>query len=91
MNITNMIELANHISESIEMHYHDISDIDYLIEELNKKRKSITKRMEIDALYLHTIITDSTFVNNVNDKALADFKLALRGVDELVKSTKTNI
>ena len=48
MNLSNMVELANHISESLNAHYRDIGDIDFLIEELNKKKKGIAKRMEKD-------------------------------------------
>lgn len=33
MNITSMIEFANHISESLNSHYRDIGDINFLIEE----------------------------------------------------------
>ena len=85
MNITNMVELANHISESLNAHYRDIGDIDFLIEELNRKKKGIAKRMEVDAAHLRTIMTDATFANSVNDKAMADFKETLDGVDELIE------
>lgn len=88
MNITNMVELANHISESLNSHYRDIGDIDFLIEELNKKKKGIVRRMGKDAAHLRTIMTDATFANNVNDKTISDFKEALDGVDELVRTYK---
>ena len=91
MNLSNMIELANHISESLNAHYRDIGDIDFLIEELNKKKKGIAKRMETDAAHLRTIMTDATFASNVNEKAMNDFKEALEGVDELVEIIKCNI
>lgn len=88
MNLTNLIELANHISESLNSHYRDIGDINFLIEELNKKKKSIARRMEVDAAYLRTIMTDATFADNVNNKVMSDFKEALDGVDELVRTYK---
>lgn len=88
MNITNMVELANHISESLNSHYRDIGDIDFLIEELNKKKKGIVRRMGKDAAHLRTIMTDATFANSVNDKTISDFKEALDGVDELVRTYK---
>lgn len=91
MNLTNMIELANHISESLNSHYRDIGDIDFLIEELNKKKKGIACRMEKDAAHLRTIMTDATFSNGVSEKALADFREALEGVDELVEIVNKNI
>jgi hypothetical protein len=91
MNITNMVELANHISESLNAHYRDISDIDFLIEELNRKKKGIAKRMKVDAAHLRTIMTDATFVNGVTDQDLNNFKEALDGVDELIEVINYNI
>lgn len=91
MNITNMVELANHISESLNAHYRDIGDIDFLIEELNRKKKGIAKRMKVDAAHLRTIMTDATFVNGVTDQDLNNFKEALDGVDELVEVINYNI
>lgn len=91
MNLSGMVELANHISESINNHYHDIGDIDFLIEELNKKKKGIARRMQVDAAHLRTIMTDATFSNGVTDKAMQDFKEALEGVDELVEIINCNI
>ena len=91
MNLSNMVELANHISESLNTHYRDINDIDFLIEELNKKKKGIAKRMEVDAAHLRTIMTDATFSSGINEKAMNDFKEALEGVDELIEIIKCNI
>ena len=91
MNLSGMVELANHISESLNNHYHDIGDIDFLIEELNKKKKGIARRMQVDAAHLRTIMTDATFSNGVTDKAMQDFKEALEGVDELVEIISCNI
>lgn len=91
MNLSGMVELANHISESLNNHYHDIGDIDFLIEELNKKKKGIARRMQVDAAHLRTIMTDATFSNGVTDKAMQDFKEALKGVDELVEIISCNI
>lgn len=91
MNLANMVELANHISESLNAHYQDINDIDFMIEELNKKKKGIAKRMERDAAHLRTIITDATFSNGVSSTALDNFKEALDGVDELVEIVNKNI
>jgi hypothetical protein len=86
-----MIELANHISESLNAHYRDIGDIDFMIEELKKKRKGVARRMEKDAAHLRTIMTDATFVNGVDAKSMNDFKEALEGVDELVEIINKNI
>jgi cell fate (sporulation/competence/biofilm development) regulator YmcA (YheA/YmcA/DUF963 family) len=86
-----MIELANHISESLNANYRDICDIEFMIEELKKKRKGIAKRMEKDAAHLRTIMTDATFSNGVSEKALVDFREALEGVDELVEIINKNI
>ncbi len=91
MNLTGLVELANHISESLNSHYRDIGDIDFLIEELNKKKKGIARRMEKDAAHLRTIMTDATFASGVNEKAMNDFKEALEGVDELVEIINKNI
>ncbi len=91
MNLTNMIELANHISESLNAHYRDIGDIDFMIEELKKKRKGVARRMEKDAAHLRTIMTDATFRNGVSSTALENFKEALDGVDELVEIVNKNI
>lgn len=91
MNITNMVELANHISESLNSHYRDIGDIDFLIEELSKKKKGIARRMEKDAAHLRTIMTDATFRNGISSTALENFKEALDGVDELVEIVNKNI
>lgn len=91
MNLMNMVELANHISESLNSHYRDIGDIDFMIDELNKKKKGIAKRMEKDAAHLRTIMTDATFSNGVTDKAMQDFREALEGVDELVEIINCNI
>jgi hypothetical protein len=86
-----MIELANHISESLNANYRDICDIEFMIEELKKKRKGIAKRMEKDAAHLRTIMTDATFYNGVSSTALEDFKEALDGVDELVEIVNNDI
>ena len=86
-----MVELANHISESLNAHYRDIGDIDFLIEELNKKKKGIAKRMEKDAAHLRTIMTDATFASGITKQSMDDFKEALEGVDELVEIIKCNI
>jgi hypothetical protein len=91
MNLTNMVELANHISESLNAHYQDINDIDFMIEELSKKKNGIARRMEKDAAHLRTIITDATFSNGVSSTALENFKEALDGVDELVEIVNKNI
>lgn len=91
MSITSMVELANHISESINSHYRDIGDIDFLIEELNKKKKGIARRMEKDAAHLRSIMMDASFSKNVTSKSMRDFKEALDGVDELVEIIKHNI
>ena len=91
MSIIGMIELANHISESLNSHYQDINDIDFMIEELNKKKKGIARRMEKDAAHLRTIITDATFSSGVSSTALDNFKEALDGVDELVEIVNKNI
>ena len=86
MNTINMIELANHISESLNAHYRDICDIDFMISELCKKRKGIARRMEKDAAHLRTIMTDATFQKGVTQEMINDFKEALDGVDELVET-----
>jgi hypothetical protein len=86
-----MVELANHISESLNAHYQDINDIDFMIEELSKKKNGIARRMEKDAAHLRTIITDATFSNGVSSTALENFKEALDGVDELVEIVNKNI
>lgn len=91
MNLANMIELANHISESLNAHYQDVNDIDFMIEELNKKKKGVARRMERDAAHLRTIITDATFSSGVSSTALDNFKEALDGVDELVEVVNKNI
>ena len=91
MNLSGMVELANHISESLNNHYRDIGDIDFLIEELNKKKKGIARRMQTDAAHLRTIMTDATFVSNVSDQALNDFKEALEGVDDLIEIINESI
>lgn len=91
MNLANMIELANHISESLNAHYQDVNDIDFMIEELNKKRKGVARRMERDAAHLRTIITDATFSSGVSSTVLDNFKEALDGVDELVEIVNKNI
>ena len=62
-----------------------------MIDELNKKKKGIAKRMEKDAAHLRTIMTDAAFSNGVTDKAMQDFKEALEGVDELVEIINCNI
>ena len=91
MNLSNMIELVNHISESLNAHYRDIGDIDFLIEELNKKKKGIAKRMEKDAAHLRTIMSDSTFFNGITSDLLTSFGEALDGVDELVEIVNKDI
>lgn len=91
MNLANMIELANHISESLNAHYQDVNDIDFMIEELSKKKKGVARRMERDAAHLRTIITDATFSSGVSSTALDNFKEALDGVDELVEIVTKNI
>lgn len=91
MNLINMIELANQISESLNAHYQDINDIDLMVEELNKKKKGVARQMEKDAAHLRTIIADATFSNGVSSTALDDFKEALDGVDELVEIVNKNI
>ena len=91
MNLSGMVELANHISESLNNHYRDIGDIEFLIEELNKKKKGIARRMQTDAAHLRTIMTDATFASNVNEQAMSDFREALDGVDELVEIINESI
>ena len=91
MNLTSMVELANHISESLSAHYRDINDIDFMIADLNKKKKSIARRMEKDAAHLRAIMNDTAFSNGVNSEALENFKEALDGVDELVEMVNKNI
>ena len=91
MNMSGMVELANHISESLNNHYRDIGDIEFLIEELNKKKKGIARRMQTDAAHLRTIMTDATFASNVNEQAMSDFREALDGVDELVEIINESI
>ncbi len=91
MKLTGLVELANNLSQSLNNHYADINDIDFMIEELNKKKKGIAHRMEKDALHLRSIMTDAAFVNGVNEQTLSDFNEALEGVDELVDVIKSNI
>ena len=91
MSIIGMIELANLISESLNTHYQDINDIDLMIEELNKKKKSITRQMERDAAHLRNIIADADFSRVVSTTSLDNFKEALDGVDELVEIVNKNI
>lgn len=91
MNLTGLVELADNLSQSLNNHYADINDIDFMIEELNKKKKGIARRMRKDADHLRTIMTDAAFVNGVNTKAMDDFKEALEGVDELVEIINANI
>lgn len=91
MNLSGMVELANHISESLNNHYRDIGDIEFLIGELNKKKKGIARRMQTDAAHLRTIMTDATFASNVNEQAMSDFREALDGVDELVEIINESI
>ena len=91
MNLSGMVELANHISESLNNHYRDIGDIEFLIEELNKKKKGIARRMQTDAAHLRTIMTDATFASNVNEQAMSNFREALDGVDELVEIINESI
>ena len=91
MNLSGMVELANNLSMSINNHYRDIGDIDFLIEELNKKKKTIARRMRKDADNLKAIMKDPTFSDNVDEKVMNDFKEALDGVDELVEIVSNNI
>lgn len=90
MNIVSIVELANHISKSLDAHYRDIGDIDFMIDELIKKRKGIARRMKNDAVQLRSLMNDSTFVSSVNDETMTSFKDALSGVDELVESINGN-
>lgn len=91
MNLSNLVELANHISESLNAHYQDINDIDFMIADLSKKKKGIVRRMEKDAAHLRTIMTDATFHNGVSSTVLESFKEALDGVDELIEIVNKNI
>lgn len=91
LTLTNMVELANHLSESLTAHYRDIGDIDFVIEELNRKKKAIARRMERDAAHLRKIINDKYFNDNVTASVIADLSDALDGVDELVEIQMCNI
>lgn len=91
LTLTNMIELANHLSNSLTNEYSDICDIDFMIEELNHKKKAIAKRMEKDALNLRTILNNSYFKDNVTESARNAFAEALDGIDDLVTIQLANI
>jgi len=91
MTLVGLVELANHLSMSLNNHYRDIGDIDFMIEELNKKKKGIARRMQKDATQLRAIMNDATFINGVNEKAKCDFKDALDGVDELIEVVNSNM
>jgi len=89
--IVTLVELANHLSESVNAHYRDINDIDFIIEELNNKKKQIARLMEKDAKHLRRILDDESFRKSVTASCINDFTEALDGVDELVEVQLCNI
>lgn len=91
MNYINTVEFANHLSESINDDYRNVGDIDFLIEELNKKKKSIAKRIRKNSDILKMIITDTDFTSKLTKESLQEFKDAVDGIDELIESVDSCI
>lgn len=89
--IVTLVELANHLSESVNAHYRDINDIDFIIEELNSKKKQIARLMQKDAKQLRLILSNQTFQDNVTEACRNDFAEALDGVDDLIEVQLCNI
>lgn len=85
------IEIAVHISESVKENFSDIADIDFAIEELNRRKKEIAGRLKKNSSLLKNIINDKDIVKQLNKETLEDFCDSLAGVEDLVNSINSSI
>lgn len=91
MNSYSAIEIAVRISESIKENFSDIADIDFEIEELNRKKKKIAGRLKKNSCLLKNIINDKEVVKQLDKETLEDFCDSLAGVEDLINSIISNI
>lgn len=84
MNIIEMVEVANSLSEHINACYADINDIDFMINNLKKKKKTISNRANKYAHKLKDIINNKLFNNAINKDSKDKFLLILNELDEFI-------
>lgn len=89
MNVTSLIEIADHLVNSIYDKYDNLQETTIEIENLRNKRKHICKSISRDCLYLKSIIEDDLFANSVTDKDLEKYKWLIEFIDNLKKFYKT--
>ena len=88
MKYTFLVELVNHLCESLNNSYRDIADIEILTEELNNKKKRVIKRMQQDKLYANMILDNQVFLDNATQECIDSVKETLDDVDSLIESIK---
>lgn len=88
MKYTFLVELVNHLCESLNNSYRDIADIEILTEELNNKKKRVIKRMQQDKLYVNMILENQVFRDNATKECIDSVRDILNDVDSLIESMK---
>lgn len=88
MTFTFLIELVNHLCESLNNSYRDIADIEILTEELNNKKKRVIRRIQQDKQYVNMILENKVFRDNATKECIDSVKDTLNDVDNLIESMK---
>lgn len=84
--MTSMVERAIELHCDIEEHFRDISDIDFLIDSLKQKRKTIARRMRKDCDSLAAIMrNEKEFLNGVTDDFIQTINESIEFVEEFSK------
>ena len=89
MNVTSLVEIADHLVNSIYDKYDNLQETTIEIENLRNKRKHICNSITNDCTYLKSIIEDDLFANSVTDKDLEKYKWLIEFIDNLKKFYKT--
>lgn len=80
-----LIENANNLYCLIQEHYHDISDIDYMIEELKHKRNTYEKRLVRDCNKLSNLLNSKDITKELTPDFIEDLNEAILFVNDLSK------
>lgn len=91
MNIIEMVQLANYLSSSINECYSDINDIDFIMHDLRKKKKTLARRMERSVKQLKAILNNDSFIEQVRAESIEELTEALEGTDDLIATIKSDL
>lgn len=86
LDLFGMVELSNHLSDSLNLYYRDVNDIDIVIEQLNRKKKEVLKRMESSSNSLRLLTKTKVFRDGVTVQYQNGLTSVLDEVDSLIKS-----